>query len=98
MKKPLIVTDLDGTLLNEDEEISAKSEEAIKKFKKNGGLFSIATGRTESTVSDFVDQLEVDIPVILYNGARIVDPKGWEVLHEKRLIVGVEIWEEFMKP
>ena len=42
----LVVSDLDGTLLNDDSEVSNETIQAIKKLKDNGVEFAIATGRS----------------------------------------------------
>ena len=42
----LVVSDLDGTLLNDDSEVSNETIEMIKKLKENGIEFAIATGRS----------------------------------------------------
>ena len=39
----LVVSDLDGTLLNDDSEVSNETIQAIKKLKDNGVEFAIAT-------------------------------------------------------
>ena len=44
--KKLYVTDLDGTLLNQNASISPYSEQVIKKIIKQGIHFTIATGRS----------------------------------------------------
>lgn len=41
----LVVTDLDGTLLTSDKNVSEKNKEAIRKLKEHGILFGIASGR-----------------------------------------------------
>ena len=41
----LVVTDLDGTLLDSNKNVSEKNKEAIKELKKHGILFGIASGR-----------------------------------------------------
>lgn len=40
----LLGCDMDGTLLDSRKQISAKNQEAIWYFVKNGGSFSLATG------------------------------------------------------
>lgn len=42
----LVVSDLDGTLLNDDSEVSNETIQAIKRLKDNGVEFAIATGRS----------------------------------------------------
>lgn len=94
MNKTLLVTDLDGTLLNQQQQVSEINKNAIKDFKLAGGQFTIATGRMEHAVKNFVRDLGIDIPMILYNGAKIVDPCSGEVLFEQKLHVPIELWTE----
>lgn len=69
----LLVSDMDGTLLDTKSEISQKNIEAIKYFVENGGVFTIATGRMRDSVRRYLDNLPVGLPIIIYNGARIYD-------------------------
>ncbi|WP_443110792.1 HAD family hydrolase [Caloramator sp. mosi_1] len=41
----------------------------------NGGLFTVATGRTELNIKPFLKELPINCPAILYNGAAIYDLK-----------------------
>jgi len=75
----LIVSDLDGTLLSGDHELTEKVKGAIQRFKDAGGMFTIATGRFGLTTQSIVDALDIDIPFILCNGGVIADKhKVWE--------------------
>jgi Cof subfamily protein (haloacid dehalogenase superfamily) len=69
----LLVSDLDGTLLNRASRVPASNARAISYFVKNGGKFSIATGRTELTCLPLVKKLPINAPLILYNGSLIYD-------------------------
>ncbi|WP_028972626.1 Cof-type HAD-IIB family hydrolase [Spirochaeta cellobiosiphila] len=69
-----IITDLDGTLLNDQHKISQENLEAIDFFVKNGGDFTIATGRTRYSAKPYIKQLPITQPVILGNGCRVYDP------------------------
>lgn len=71
----LIASDLDGTLINSSQEISGENIAAITEFTREGGLFAVATGRTEITALPYIDKLKVNCPCILYNGAVIYDIK-----------------------
>ena len=42
---PIIVSDFDGTLVNDDGTISIENKNAIEKYTKDGGVFAISTGR-----------------------------------------------------
>lgn len=69
----LTITDLDGTLINSNHQISEENKKAIKDYVRLGGLFAIATGRTEDNVKPYLEGLEINCPSILYNGAAIYD-------------------------
>lgn len=69
----LFVTDMDGTLLTKDKRITAKNLEAIQEFRQAGGLFSVASGRSIPSFRHYAETLQLNCPVILYNGAAIYD-------------------------
>ena len=69
----MLVSDLDGTLLNSKCELSKENIDAIKYFVENGGKFTIATGRAEFGVAPYTSKLSINIPGILYNGALAYD-------------------------
>ncbi len=75
----MIVSDLDGTLFNSDQEgyeISSQLVEEIKLLKKNGKIFTIATGRPEVTSKEVIRSLGIDAPYIVSNGSEIIDGHG----------------------
>ena len=78
----ILATDMDGTLINSNREISKENREAIKYFTDNGGLFTLATGRMAQAVREFVEDLSVNCPVMLHNGAKIYDFKEQKVIKE----------------
>lgn len=69
MTKKLIAIDLDGTLLRSDQTISEYSLETLKKVKSLGHTIIIATGRPYLMAKDYYQQLELDSPMITFNGA-----------------------------
>ncbi|OXM85933.1 Cof-type HAD-IIB family hydrolase [Paenibacillus rigui] len=69
----MLVTDMDGTLLNSSKQISDENRSAIERFVAQGGLFTLATGRIASSVKRFADTLPLGAPAIIYNGAIIHD-------------------------
>ncbi|MDR2166871.1 MAG: HAD family hydrolase [Clostridiales bacterium] len=73
MAKTLYLTDLDGTLLRHDGNISEFSPDIINRFIAGGGLFSYATGRSFISSSAAVKRLNINIPVICQTGAIIAD-------------------------
>ncbi|TVY06732.1 Cof-type HAD-IIB family hydrolase [Paenibacillus cremeus] len=88
----LLVTDLDGTLLGSDKQISKENLAAIERFVEEGGLFTIATGRITASARRYVEQLPVKAPAILYNGAVVYDYERDETVWAKELpesVIGV---------
>src|SRR5690606_8748518 len=81
----LLVTDVDGTLLDRRHQLPEVNVAAIRDLKARGGRFTLATGRIELAVRHFVGALGLDMPMILYNGARIVDPKTGQCLWQTHL-------------
>lgn len=71
--KTLYVTDLDGTLLNSESEISPYSSQLISALSQDRALISIATARTPATVEHILRGTYVPIPVIVMTGAAMWD-------------------------
>lgn len=73
MSIKLIVTDMDGTLLNENIEITSRAREAIFRAQKSGLDFAIATGRTVNSGYSLAKEQGITCPFIELNGARMFD-------------------------
>lgn len=73
MKNNLYISDLDGTLLNHNKEISNDSKMIINNLIKQGCKVSVATARTPATVEILLQELNVQEPIILMNGAVLYD-------------------------
>jgi len=71
--KSLYISDLDGTLLNKNIEVTQFSKDIINKFIQGGGYFSVATARTLDTALPLIDGLNINAPVISLNGVAIYD-------------------------
>jgi len=78
--KTLYVSDLDGTLLRSDEKTSVHTNEVINKLTSEGMLFSYATARSLVTAKKVTQGLDAKIPLIVYNGAFIIDNVTGEIL------------------
>jgi 5-amino-6-(5-phospho-D-ribitylamino)uracil phosphatase len=79
--KTLYVSDLDGTLLNKEAALSAYTIDTINDLLKKGLNFSVATARSEATVRQILNPLELSIPVVLMNGVVIYDIKKGKYLN-----------------
>ena len=78
--KTLYVSDLDGTLLRSDVSTSDYTNRTINRLARQGMLFSYATARSYSTSAKVTRGLDAHIPLIVYNGAMIVDNVTGEIL------------------
>lgn len=71
--RTLYVTDLDGTLLSSDGELSSVTEQILTKLISEGTAVTFATGRTEATAFEIVRKVPFRLPAILMNGAVVKD-------------------------
>ncbi|MBE6844457.1 MAG: HAD family phosphatase [Ruminococcus sp.] len=90
LSKYFLITDLDGTLLPNNKILSEIDKNAIQKFVHDGGKFTIATGRTLQSAQRYIDELEIKMPVIMYNGSLIYDNSEQKVLYTDELPVIAE--------
>lgn len=78
----ILASDMDGTLISSNKDVSKKNREAIKYFVDRGGIFTLATGRMVQAVKGFIDDLNIKCPTMLHNGAKIYDFKEEKVIKE----------------
>lgn len=67
----LIVSDIDGTLLNDNGELGFESKKLLKELMKEKVIVSLATGRLHSAVTDVANELSLNGYVISLDGAMI---------------------------
>lgn len=71
--KKLYISDLDGTLLNNNGELSEYAKTEIENFYREGVLFSVATARSCASIRLVLGDLKFNAPVVLNNGVMIYD-------------------------
>ncbi|MCU9814677.1 Cof-type HAD-IIB family hydrolase [Paraclostridium sp. AKS73] len=84
MNYKLIVTDMDGTLLNGEHEISRKNKEALKFAADKGVNVAIATGRIYESTIKYARELGIKTPIICCNGALIKESNG-NIIYESQI-------------
>jgi len=78
--RTLYVSDLDGTLLRSDATTSAYTDSVIRMLVEKGMLFSYATARSLITAKKVTNGIDARIPLIVYNGAFVIDNCTEEIL------------------
>lgn len=76
----LYVSDLDGTLLHSDAQISEYTSQVINDLISKGVLFSYATARSPITAAKVTKGLSAQMPIITYNGAVILQNDTYEIM------------------
>lgn len=65
----LLTVDFDRTMTGPDSKIPQRNLEAVDFFMKNGGTFTINTGRSVSSFKKHLGKVPVNAPVLMYNGS-----------------------------
>lgn len=68
----IVVCDLDGTILNQDETLPVCAAQITGHLQRHGIRFTVATGRSWELAEPYVSELGISEPCILDNGARIM--------------------------
>jgi 5-amino-6-(5-phospho-D-ribitylamino)uracil phosphatase len=76
----LIALDMDGTLLDNEHNVSEENRMAIKEAEKKGVHVVLSTGRSLKTARDYVLSLELSSYLVTVNGSEIWGPDG-ELVH-----------------
>src|SRR5579863_456884 len=85
----LLVIDIDGTLLNQEGKITAQTLASVQAAKEAGVVVTLATARRYCNTAPIADELGIDCPLILCDGALIVQHPQSQVLHTHPLTVDV---------
>lgn len=80
MSYRLCVCDLDGTLLSSENKISEADLKALLYLQHEGIPVTIATGRSQLQIREYVSRLEVTVPIIGCNGGIICTPYDEQML------------------
>lgn len=69
--KTLYITDLDGTFLNSDAQVSARSAAIVSGLSRRGALISVATARTPATVEPLLADTYTGADLVVMTGAAL---------------------------
>lgn len=79
----LIALDIDGTLLDDNGNVSPNTILKLKELIEKGIHIVLATGRTHQSADNLQKRLSLDVPIISYNGGKITLPSKGEIFDSK---------------
>ena len=83
MRYKFVAIDLDDTLLTDDFSISGQTIDAVQQAVKAGVFVTIATGRMYKSAVRYANQLNLNVPIITYQGAYIKNVFDGKELYKK---------------
>lgn len=75
----LVVLDIDGTIAGENNDIAPHVQAAVRAVQAKGIQVAIATGRMFHSALRFYEVLDLDLPLMAYQGALIQEPKTGKI-------------------
>jgi len=84
-KISLLLSDVDGTLLDSRKRITARTKAAIEKVHEAGIKFAVTSGRPPRGMKMIVEQVKLSAPIAAFNGGTFVEPDAMKVLNSRRL-------------
>jgi len=72
----LLVTDVDGTLLDHQSRLTELNKKAIKDCIRAGIQVIIATGKSFPSITDLIKEFDLQLPQITLGGAVTITPEG----------------------
>lgn len=100
MKKyKVVVSDYDGTLVNDKKEITSKTLKAVNDFIDRGGIFVVCTGRMTTGIDHYLLNYDLKCLLASYNGGELVDLNSNRVLYSYSIPTDVsfELFKTFEK-
>lgn len=88
----LVASDVDGTLIDDQHRISARTREAVQGIVASGTPFVLATGRPPRWIGEVVEQLGVAPLAVSANGAVLYDPNTDRLLDVANLDTDTMAW------
>ena len=83
----IIVSDFDGTLVNDEDNIPTSTVAIIDKLRKHGYQFVVSTGRCLQSVSYYNGDYPFIDYIVSCNGAYIYDVKKEKCIYKKNILI-----------
>lgn len=77
----IVFSDVDGTLLNSNHQITYRTEDAIKKLQKKNIPFVIISARSPSGIYPILEEYQLCCTIISYSGSLILNENREVLLH-----------------
>lgn len=81
----LIAIDVDDTLLTDDITVSDGTKRALEAAIAQGVMVTLATGRMFASAQKIAKQIELNVPIITYQGALVKTLLDGQVLYERNV-------------
>lgn len=81
----LVALDLDDTLLDSRLQVAPECQEAILQVREMGVQVTLATGRMFRSALPYAQQLDINVPLITYQGALVKNSGSGETLYYRPL-------------
>ena len=81
----LVVFDLDGTLLNNQQQITQFTRDTLVMLKEQGVAFTVATGRTMHAAKNCIEGVDFSLPHVYKNGVLVWQPEHGVYSHQNLL-------------
>lgn len=91
----LVVIDIDGTLLNDDQQVTVRTKRALTEVLDKGIKVVFASGRSRHGIFKVIDELGIDTYLdyyICFNGANVINRKTQECI-SKNILKGIDLQE-----
>jgi Cof subfamily protein (haloacid dehalogenase superfamily) len=79
----LVVSDIDGTLVTKEKQVTSRAMDAINKIRESGILFTVISSRPPRGIEVVAKTVRVTEPIPAFNGGMIVEPDLKTALREK---------------
>jgi Cof subfamily protein (haloacid dehalogenase superfamily) len=80
-----LLVDLDGTLVTDEGELQPRTVERIRAIRAAGVRVMIATGRSEAATIPVLEELGLETPAVVFNGAALWCPDERRLVEERIL-------------
>jgi Cof subfamily protein (haloacid dehalogenase superfamily) len=70
----LVISDVDGTLVDPEKQLTEASRRAVKRLRESGIAFTIVSSRPPFGLRMLVEPLSLELPLGAFNGSAIVAP------------------------